>query len=111
MAAPESYRRALSVTNRRHDVIAVDLNDPLDTEIGNVGLLAMEDPESGDIVWVDTSSRRWQKAYQQQMQQMEDGKMRVFRQASVDRIDIHTNQEYTIPLTRFFKERAKRIRH
>jgi uncharacterized protein (DUF58 family) len=111
MAAPESYRRALSVTNRRHDVIAVDLNDPLDTQIANVGLLALEDPESGDIVWVDTSSSRWQNAYQQQMRQLENGKTRVFRQASVDRIDIHTDQEYTIPLTRFFQERAKRIRH
>ncbi len=57
MAEPESYRRALSVTNRRHDVIAVDLNDPLDTQISNVGLLALEDPESGEIVWADTSSQ------------------------------------------------------
>ncbi len=111
MAAPESYRRALSVTNRRHDVIAVDLNDPLDNQIGDVGLLALEDPESGDIVWVDTSSSRWRQAYQQQMQQLEIGKTRVFRQASVDCIDINTDQEYTIPLTRFFKDRAKRIRH
>ena len=47
MADPESYRQALSVTNRRHDVIAVDLHDPLETDIANVGLLALEDPESG----------------------------------------------------------------
>ena len=111
MADPENYRRALSVTNRRHDVIAVDLNDPLDTEIGNVGLLALEDPETGDIVWADTSSRRWQNAYHEQMEKLENNKSRVFRQASVDHIDIHTDQEYTGPLTRFFKERAKRIRH
>jgi hypothetical protein len=111
MSDPEGYRRALSVTNRRHDVIAVDLNDPLDSEISNVGLLALEDPESGDIVWVDTGSSRWQDAYQQQMQQLENSKTRIFRQASVDRIDIHTDQEYAVPLTRFFQDRAKRIRH
>jgi len=111
MADPDGYRKALSVTNRRHDVIAVDLNDPLDSEIGNVGLLALEDPESGDIVWVDTSSRRWQDAYQKQMQQLENSKTRIFRQANVDRIDIHTDQEYATPLTRFFQDRAKRIRH
>jgi uncharacterized protein (DUF58 family) len=111
MAEPESYQRALAVTNRRHDLIAVDLNDPLDTQIGNVGLLALEDPESGAIVWVDTSSKRWQQAYRQQMQQLESGKTRVFRRANVDRIDIHTDEEYTTPLARFFKERAKRIRH
>ena len=111
MADPQQYRRALSVTNRRHDVIAVDLNDPLDTNIGNVGLLALEDPETGDIVWADTSSRRWQNAYRQQMETLEGDKSSVFRQASVDRIDIHTDEEYTLPLTRFFKERSKRIRH
>lgn len=110
MATPESYQRALSVTNRRHDLIAVDLNDPLDKAIDNVGLLALEDPESGAIVWVDTSSSRWQNAYRQRMEQLENSKTRVFRQASVDRIDIHTNQEYTVPLTRFFKERAQRLR-
>ncbi|NCF64860.1 MAG: DUF58 domain-containing protein [Chloroflexi bacterium] len=111
MADPEGYSRALSVTNRRHDVIAVDLNDPLDTHIGNVGLLALEDPESGEIVWVDTSSSHWQNAYQNQMQQLENNKTRIFRKASVDRIDINTDLEYTVPLARFFQERAKRIRH
>jgi uncharacterized protein (DUF58 family) len=110
MADPRSYKRELIVTNRRHDVIAVDLNDPLDKEIGSLGLLALEDPESGEIVWADTSSRRWQQAYQQQMQHLEENKTQVFRQSSVDHIDIHTNQEYTIPLTRFFQERAKRYR-
>ena len=111
MADPNSYRRALSVTNRRHDVIAVDLNDPLDTNIGNVGLLALEDPETGAIVWADTSSRHWQNAYHEQMDALENNKSRIFRQASVDRIDIHTDEEYTGPLTRFFQERSKRIRH
>ena len=46
MANPDSYRTALAVTNRRHDLIAVDLHDPLERTMGNVGLLAMEDPET-----------------------------------------------------------------
>ena len=111
MADPASYRRALSVTNRRHDLIAVDLNDPLDVNIADVGLLAMEDPESGEIVWVDTGNSRWQQAYRERMAALEDNKSRAFRQASVDRIDINTDEEYTGPLTRFFQERARRIRH
>lgn len=111
MADPAGYKQALSITNKRHDVIAVDLNDPLDTQIGNVGMLALEDPESGDIVWVDTSSRRWQRAYKERMDAFEYKKSRVFKQSSVDRIDIHTDEEYTTPLTRFFQERSMRIRH
>jgi uncharacterized protein (DUF58 family) len=111
MADPDSYRRQLSVTNRRHDLIAVDLNDPLDSNIADVGLLVVEDPESGAIEWIDTGSKKWQEAFHERMDQLETDKTRVFRQASVDRIDINTAEEYTIPLTRFFQDRAKRIRH
>ena len=111
MADPESYRRQLSVTNRRHDLIAVDLNDPLDRDIADVGLLAVEDPESGVIEWIDTGNKKWQEAFRTRMGALEAEKTRVFRQASVDRIDIHTDEEYSVALTRFFQDRAKRIRH
>jgi len=111
VADPQSYRQAMAITNRRHDLIAVNLQDPLETGIGNVGLLALEDPETGEIAWVDTGSKRWQAAYRQQVEQQEVNKSRVFRQSSVDRIDIGTNQDYAGPLTAFFQERARRIRH
>jgi uncharacterized protein (DUF58 family) len=111
MADPQSYRRELAVTNRRHDLIAVDINDPLDSNIADVGLLVVEDPESGEIEWIDTSNKKWQNAFRARMDALETEKTRVFRQSSVDRIDINTDEEYTIPLTRFFQDRAKRIRH
>jgi uncharacterized protein (DUF58 family) len=111
IADPQTYRRQLSVTNRRHDLIAVDLNDPLDSDIADVGLMAVEDPESGAIEWIDTSNRKWQAAFRARMEALEEEKTRIFRQSSVDRIDINTDEEYTIPLTRFFQDRAKRIRH
>jgi uncharacterized protein (DUF58 family) len=111
MADPESYRRQLSVTNRRHDLIAVDLNDPLDSDIADVGLMAVEDPESGAIEWIDTGSKKWQEAFRARMAALEAEKTRVFRQASVDRINIHTDEEYSTALTRFFQDRAKRIWH
>lgn len=110
LAEPENYRQAMAITNRRHDLIAVDLNDPMEKNIKDVGLIALEDPESGQIAWVDTSNRTWQKAYQERWEHLENGKTQAFRQASVDRIDIYTNEDYTIPLTTFFRDRAKRIR-
>ncbi len=111
MAEPHSYRRAMAITNRRHDLVAVDLRDPLETTIGDVGLLALEDPETGQIVWVDTGSQSWQAAYQKRVEQQEASKGSVFRQASIDRIDIGTDEDYAGPLTAFFHERARRIRH
>lgn len=111
IANPESYRKALHVTNKRHDVIAVDLHDPLEFNIENVGLLTLEDPESGEIIWVDTGDRTWRNAYQERTQLLEVEKARIFKAASVDRIEIGTNEDYTAPLTTFFQERAKRIKH
>lgn len=111
VADPNSFKKAMSITNRRHDLIAVDLHDPLESGLQNVGLLALEDPETDEIVWVDTNNRDWQRAYRQRYQEMEVSKNRVFRQAQVDRIDISTDVDYTAPLTTFFKDRAQRIRH
>lgn len=111
MAQPDSYRTAMAVTNRRHDLIAVELHDPLEQAMGNVGLLAIEDPESGEIAWVDTGSKAWRAAFQQRMDSQRAGATRAFRQAGVDRIDVATNQDYVAALTAFFQERYRRIRH
>lgn len=111
IADPESYRIAMATTNRRHDLIAVDLHDPLESEIGNVGLLAIEDPETGEIRWVDTGSRAWQVAFRQRVEYARAGKVRAFRQAAVDHIGIGTDQDYVAPLAAFFQERYKRLRH
>ena len=111
LAAPESYRTAMAVTNRRHDLIAVDLHDPLEKTMGNVGLLALEDPETGEIVWADTGSKAWRAAFQQRSDALRTNTTRGFRQAGVDQINVATNQDYVAPLTAFFQERYHRIRH
>jgi uncharacterized protein (DUF58 family) len=107
----ESYRRELTISNKRHDVIAIDLHDPLEMIMSDVGLLALEDAETDEVIWVDTSSRSWRDSYQMRVQLLEADKSRIFNQASVDRIHIGTNDDYTAPLTNFFRERARRIRH
>ncbi len=111
LADPQSYQKALAITNRRHDVIAVDLHDPMESDLKDVGLLTLEDPETGEIAWVDTGSRTWREAFHQRVLQLENGKSRVLRRANVDHITIGTDEDYTAPLTTFFHERARRIRH
>jgi uncharacterized protein (DUF58 family) len=111
LADPQGYRQAMAITNRRHDLIAVDLNDPLESNISNVGLIALEDPENGQIVWVDTGSQSWQRAYRQRCERLELDKTQVLRQAKVDHIVIATDDDYTAPLTQFFQERASKLRH
>ena len=107
---PELYRKELNITNKHHDVIAVDLNDPLEFKMENVGMLALEDPETDEIVWVDTGSRSWRDAYHRHAMHLEMEKSRIFKGASVDHVHIETGEDYTAPLTTFFQERARRIR-
>jgi uncharacterized protein (DUF58 family) len=108
---PANYRQALAMTNRRHDIIAVDLSDPMEHDIANVGLLTLEDAETGELTWVDTSDKKWQQAFHQRVDKLEEEKYQAFIRSSVDRINIGTDMDYINPLTGFFQQRAKRIRH
>ncbi len=107
---PERYRRPLYITNRKHDVIAVDLNDPLEANIARVGMLALEDAETGQIVWVDTNDPTWRASFADQSAHFENAKRSVFSNAAIDRIEINTNQDYVKALTLFFQNRARRVR-
>jgi uncharacterized protein (DUF58 family) len=108
---PENYKKALHMTNRKHDVIAVDLHDPLETDIANVGLLALEDAESNEVVWVDTSDPAWRDTFAQQSGRFRETKKKVLAGAGVDQIRINTDQDYVKALTLFFQKRARRLRH
>ena len=63
-AARAELRRAMRQTNRRHDLIAVHIEDPREKELPNVGILALEDAETGEIIELDTAERRRAQALQ-----------------------------------------------
>jgi uncharacterized protein (DUF58 family) len=109
-ADPESFRLALSMTNRRHDAIAVDLHDPLERQVADVGLIALEDAESRSTLWVDTSSRGWRRSFAERIVAHEAAKSTLFRRAGVDHIRLDTEQDYVDPLARFFQARVSRKR-
>jgi uncharacterized protein (DUF58 family) len=106
----ESFQKELTVTNKRHDLISIDLHDPLEESLTDIGLLALEDPETDEMIWVDTSDANWRDSYKLRSQLLEADKNRLFKSASVDRIHIATDEDYTASLTSFFQERARRIR-
>jgi len=107
---PDNYRQTLAITNRRHDLIAVDLSDPLELEIPNVGLLALEDAETGEITWVDTSQSSWRQEFQNRATQRDTAKGQLFLNSQVDRVSITTAEDYADALAHFFKARARRLR-
>jgi uncharacterized protein (DUF58 family) len=109
LADPEDYRRSLAVTNRRHDIVAIELHDPLETNIADVGLVALEDAESGQLVWIDTSHATWRKRFRDRVTHLAEAKRRMFSRASVDRIEVTTAEDYVAALTDFFQKRARRL--
>ena len=109
LAEPESFRRPLSLTNRRHDVIAIDLHDPLESEVPDVGLLLLEDAETGSLTCVDTSSNAWRDSFRREVAQLEAAKNQVFVDSNVDRIRVTTDRDYVAELNAFFKKRSRRL--
>ena len=110
-ADPESYRKALVIAGKKHDVIAIDLRDPMETEIPEVGLLALQDAETGQIVEVDTSDKVWREAFAKRIQEYQTAKKRVWNGAHVERIVLETPDDHIGALTRFFRGRMKRMAH
>jgi len=111
MDDPERYAKPLFMANRKHDVIAVDLHDPLEAGIADVGVLALEDAESGELIWLDTGDPAWRQIFERRTQRFDTDKRKTLANAGVDRIQIRTDQDYAKGLTIFFQKRAKQIRH
>ena len=109
LADPESYRQAMLVTNRRHDVVAFGLSDPLEHEIANVGVFALEDAESGQIRWVDSGSKEWRREFSDRVARLEAGKRDVLTAAGVDRVSLTTEKDYVAEVGAFFRTRRQRL--
>ena len=104
------YRQSLLVTSKRHDVIAIAVTDRREVQMPRVGLLELEDAETGEMILVDTSSRAFTDAYVQHSESRRAQRDQIFRSINVDKIDVYTGKSYVEPLTAFFKERSRRFR-
>lgn len=105
--APD-LRRPLRVANRRHDLIAVVLEDPRENALPDVGLVALEDPESGATTIVDTGDARVRAEYQRRREAARIERDRFLRTLDVDAIGVRTDQPYANALMRFFRSREGR---
>ena len=106
---PLSYRRSLIATNQRHDVVAVEIQDPLEREIPDVGLLALEDAETGEVTWIDTGGRDWREHFDRRTAELEVQKTEVFSAGSVDRIRVSAEHDYVAAIVKFFELRSRRV--
>ncbi|MGE4132868.1 MAG: DUF58 domain-containing protein [Bdellovibrionales bacterium] len=94
--------------SKKHDTVAVVVGDELEREIPAVGLVDFEDPETGQIVTVDTSSPVFRREYQKYWKDLIDRRQSELRRAQVDSILIKTDSDLVTPLLEFFKRRSRR---
>jgi uncharacterized protein (DUF58 family) len=103
----EGYERVLKATSRRHDTIALQLVDPRERELPDVGLVAARDPESGGWRYVDTSSRVVRETFRRRGQEFDQALTRSLRRRGVDVIRLETSRPYVEPLLAFFRMRER----
>jgi uncharacterized protein (DUF58 family) len=104
----EGFDRALAVAGRRHDLVAVRIGDAREQELPPLGYVELEDPETGERVVVNTSSRVFRSAFRAVETSRKDALDRALRRSKVDVIDITTGEPWVKPLMRFFQGRMRR---
>jgi uncharacterized protein (DUF58 family) len=101
-------RLALKIANRRHDVIAVVLDDPRDLALPDVGLIALQDAETGEQILLDTGDSRLRGEFEQRAAAARRERERMLRGIDVDAVVVRTDRPYTEALLRFFRMREHR---
>jgi len=96
---------AIKIANKKHDIVALEIFDKTEREIPPVGLIKLKDLESGEIKWVDTSCKSFQKEMKIQNFQLEAKLKEGFNKAGVDHVRLRTDQSYIQPLMNLFKRR------
>lgn len=106
----QGFGRPLAVAARRHDLIAVRVGDVRERDLPPLGLLELEDPETGERLVVNTSSGRFREAFSRTVRARRERLDDEMRRSGVDLIDVETGVSYVEPLHRFFRERIRRLR-
>ncbi|MFH0764690.1 MAG: DUF58 domain-containing protein [Candidatus Omnitrophota bacterium] len=105
----KDFRKSLSISSKRHDVIAVTITDPREEALPNVGMVELADAETGALYLIDTSSASVRNKYSSKAHTLIEERRRLFNSASVDHIDILTGKPYIEEFIKFFSRRKKRL--
>ncbi|MBN1579018.1 MAG: DUF58 domain-containing protein [Chitinispirillaceae bacterium] len=107
MAPP--FETALRISGRRHDLIACPVSDPREMEFPDVGLVELEDAESGATMLVDSGSAAFRNHYAKTMRARREKASSIFKSNGIDEIPISTGSEYVDELVKFFRKRERML--
>lgn len=102
------WERALHLLSRRHEVLAIRLWDPREVELPDVGLVVMEDAETGEQMYVDTHDRGFRRRFEQAARRREEALQEAFKRAGVDALPLSTEEDLVRAIVRFAERRRRR---
>lgn len=106
----DDYEKQLRTTARRHDVVCCALSDPAEYRLPDVGLVELQDPESGAVEWVDTSNARVRALFEQEGMAVQERLRKLFLRNRLDAMFISTEGEAVDEVRALFRRRASRFR-
>ncbi len=103
----DNFEDALKIASKKHDIVGLKIYDLRDTELPSIGLIKLLDAESGEDIWVDTTSNYIRDLYRHSWRKNSEDLNDMLSKLGVDYIQISTNEDYVKPLMNLFKRRAR----
>lgn len=105
----QDYEKALRIVSRRHDLVPVVISDPLEEQFPRLGLVDLEDPETGERVLVDTSDPFVRGEFEKTMAAAREERRKLFKKLELDSVELRAGEDYSNALVRFFRVRSRRL--
>ena len=105
----DQYEKPLKVVSAKHDLIPIQIVDPREDELPDVGLALIEDLETGELVEVDTSDLDVRADYAREAQRQRAAREHLFRRLQLDHVTVSTDRDFVRPLTELFRLRQRRL--
>jgi len=106
--APD-FTKALNVTSRRHDLVAMPVTDPGESEIPDIGIITLEDAETGAQIDINTSSKAVRRGLLSANNDHRRSLESLFRSRRIDIVPLSTTEDYLIAIRTFFVQRERRM--
>ena len=104
----QHYEKPLKVLARRHDLIAVTVSDPRELNLPDVGLLEIQDAETGETAVIDTGNKTVRSRYKHLAEEKNRELSDLFQSTGIDHIKLFTDRDYLLDLVKFFRKRMKK---
>jgi len=106
----KNFEAPLRVAAKRHDLVSISITDPREETLPRVGLIELEDAETGESVLIDTRNKKSLAAYKQEIARRRTELDELLRSTGVDEIRVSTDTGYVTPIVKFFRKREKVLR-